>query len=345
VNANDNLDDYWTGQPNAPEKPSAPHLKVATIDGVEPLDEQFGVDVPKTIPDALYEPLFGQPDGSSTPLQTYAILDAAKVPNLPELLEASELEHRCLFKGAAYDEMKDVAPWIVQLEEDNNFTRNLFTSSKAPWHLWNLEPGICVRSRGTLDEMWAHFRKFTRVQDENGAWFYLRAYDPRILAQYIRRVPAFAQRFLTNNAGHGSHEVMFLITDTLHVVRNQIDSAQNTVAGPFQIGEADKQVFREITFARRADEILKTLKKIISTPSTAENDAAYRKAILSSMLRIYHYGFTQPLQQERFAIWEIYYGAEFERADQDLLTICAATDKSSGDRFTLFSKRMSELYP
>ncbi|MEP4929489.1 MAG: hypothetical protein ABJT31_17080, partial [Hyphomicrobiales bacterium] len=59
----------------------------------------------KTVPDALYEPLFGQPD--DTPLHTYAILDAAKFPNLPELLEVSGLVHRCLFKGDAFDELKD----------------------------------------------------------------------------------------------------------------------------------------------------------------------------------------------------------------------------------------------
>ena len=46
-------------------------------------------------------------------VRTYAILDAAKAPGLPELLAASELEHRCLFKGDTYEELKDVAPWIV----------------------------------------------------------------------------------------------------------------------------------------------------------------------------------------------------------------------------------------
>ncbi|MFV0644700.1 MAG: hypothetical protein ACK5NN_09415, partial [Sphingomonadaceae bacterium] len=35
------------------------------------------------------------------------------------------------------------------------------------------EPGIYVRSRGSLDDMWKHFRKFTRVQDESGKWAYL----------------------------------------------------------------------------------------------------------------------------------------------------------------------------
>jgi len=113
------------------------YLHIEEIKGVEPLDNQFGVYPPKTVPDALYEPLFGQPDPTPAevaqyggadkvpPLNTYAILDAAKVVNFVEMLEASGLEHRCLFKGDAAEEMRDVAPYVVRLEEDNTFTRNL----------------------------------------------------------------------------------------------------------------------------------------------------------------------------------------------------------------------------
>ena len=38
------------------------YLHIEEIKGVEPLDNQFGVHPPKTVPDALYQPLFGQPD-------------------------------------------------------------------------------------------------------------------------------------------------------------------------------------------------------------------------------------------------------------------------------------------
>ncbi|MEP4206957.1 DUF4123 domain-containing protein, partial [Marinobacter alexandrii] len=181
------LDDYWTQQAGAAETPPDAALRIETIEGIEPLDAQFGAAEPRTVPDELYEPLFGQPDPTQAeleqaegdpakvpPLQTYAILDGAKVAGLPEVLAASGLEHRCLFKGDAFDELKDVAPWIVGLEDGHKFTRNLFTRSDARWHLWDNEPGIYVRSRGTLDDMWGHFRKFTKVQDEQGKWYYLR---------------------------------------------------------------------------------------------------------------------------------------------------------------------------
>ena len=193
---NDNADPW---QLNPGERGAKqPTLRFESLKGIYPLDAQLGVSFKENVPNNLYGTMFGQPspspaevaaeggDPASVPrMRTYAILDAAKVPNLPELLECSGLAHRCLFKGAAYDELKDVAPWIVQLEDSNIFTRNLFTQSDAERHLWDVEPGIYVRSRGTLNEMWQHFRKFTRGQDRRGNWYYIRFYDPDYLSAYL----------------------------------------------------------------------------------------------------------------------------------------------------------------
>lgn len=137
----DDFGDYWLQSPKASEAPAESVLQIDTIDGAEPLDMQFGVAVLKTVPDALYEPLFGQP--ADTPLHTYAILDAAKAPNLPELLEASGLAHRCLFKGSAFDELKDVAPWIGSLKTG---TPSPATCSPGP-----MRRGICgIVNRGSI---------------------------------------------------------------------------------------------------------------------------------------------------------------------------------------------------
>lgn len=179
-------------------EPTQSELQIENISGVEPLDTQIGVFPKKAVPYALHDALFGQPKPTEdeieaaggdpaavTHMNTYAILDAAKVANLPELLERSGLEHRCLFKGEAYDELRDVGPWIVRLEAVSVFTRCLFTRSEASWHLWDREPGIYIRSRCALDGMWRHARKFTRVQDENGSWAYFnfwRGYVPFALA-------------------------------------------------------------------------------------------------------------------------------------------------------------------
>lgn len=191
-----NTDDPWQVSGDmvaAQNRPDQPVLNVESIEGVYPLDTQIGTFPKKTIPDALHRALFGWPEPRNTEneaasedsvagrqMQTYAILDASKVTNLPELLERSGLEHRCLFKGPAFEELKNVAPWIVRLDEDSTFTRHLFTRSNASWHLWDKEPGIYVRSCAALDDLWRHFRKFTRIQDEGGKWHFFKFWEPRI---------------------------------------------------------------------------------------------------------------------------------------------------------------------
>lgn len=196
MQSDQSFEDVWTLQSDVADVRTERLPQITQIDGVFPLDDQLGVDVLKTVPDTILAQFFGPPKPKQSevasaggdpveapPLHTYAILDAAKVAGLAEILETSGLEHRCLFKGAAFDDLKNVAPWIVRLEEGNTFTRNLFSRSNAPWHLWDNEPGIYLRSNTSLDEMWRHFRKFTKVQDEKSKWYYYRFWEVRVLAE------------------------------------------------------------------------------------------------------------------------------------------------------------------
>lgn len=182
-------------------------LRIATIDNVKPLDRQFGEQQKKTVPDVLYDTLFGQPDPSAAeietaggdpaavpPMRTYAVLDAAKLVNLPELLGASGLEYRCLFTGKSHDELKDVAPWIVELKDGNDFARRLFTGPNGINGLWDKQPGIYARSRAPLEDMWKHFRKFTRVQDETGKWFYFRYWEASYAKSYFSTLGAYPEK-------------------------------------------------------------------------------------------------------------------------------------------------------
>ena len=187
--------DPWTLNQShdvSPQNPNGIELEEVPI---APLGPQFGAAEPQSVPEDLFEPLFGDvPSENETPLGTFALLDGAKFPDLIETLEATDLDYRCLFKGDSFDEMADVAPWLVELPPNHTFTRSLFThdpENPMPWHLWTAEPGIYFRAHATLDDLWRHFRKFTRIQDEDGKWFYFRFWEPRafreIVAQYAHR--------------------------------------------------------------------------------------------------------------------------------------------------------------
>ena len=195
------------------------YLKIETLEGIEPLDGQFGVYPRKTVPDPLYEPLFGQPEPTEEeiehyggkenvpPMKLYAILDAAKVkvPGLRTMLRTSGLDFACLFTGQDYEMLKDSAPYIVELEEDNNFTRILFTHDpKMPdellnAHLWHKELGIYIRSRANLRELGQHFMQFVRVQDEEGKHYIFRFWEETwILDFFGESKKEEKHRFYTN---------------------------------------------------------------------------------------------------------------------------------------------------
>jgi len=211
--------------------------------------------------------------------------------------------------------------------------------------MWDKEPGIYMRSRGSLEDMWKHFRKFTKVQDETGKWFYFRFWEARPLYDYLRRVRDFAERFLVNRIRFGEVQILLISNESTKLISAASSLPSNILAPTFILGEADKRVFRDWAFENRAYAILEKLKRTFPLTATSKSDDAYLSIIQKSLHRMREYGFTQKLQQERLATWEIFYGVEFEKSDVSLLDICRKTDVSSGDKFVLFSKRISEIYP
>lgn len=359
IAADQDNDDPWVLKPGqVSTTPARPALQIETIENLEPLGSQIGVFPKKTVPDALHNALFGQPEATETevavadgdasavpPLQTYAVLDAAKLINLPELLEDSGLEHRCLFKGDAYDELKDVAPWIVQLQDGNSFTRNLFSRSDAPWHLWDSEPGIYIRSRAGLAALNSHLRKFFKIRDEAGAWYYLRLHDPRVTCALLRGTPAFGQRLLVPQPQSHNLTVITCVENRAEIVRPSPDAQAE--ARPIRIGPQEKAVFRHLTFGARADNLMALLDKrrAVALPKDTDTRRATRVVIIAALDRMHGYGFQQQTQQERWALWELFYGARFERADPTLACICDSLGQSSSERFALFQRRLEELHP
>ncbi len=356
----DDLSNIWVhptplgANATAQKSPSALHID--TIENIAPLDEQFGVEAPKTVPDALYELLFDQPeptkaeimaegDASVVPsLGTFAVLDAANVQNLPEILSASGLEYVCLFNGDAGDELRDVAPWIVKLEEGNRFVRHLFTQGDAPWAMWDRAPGIYVRSRDGLEDLRTHLRKFVKVRDEAGAWYYLRLYDPRVMRAFLRGAPKFGHRFLARPSPWSDLTVL-----TCFGNRAEIACPARTVPAdtrPIQIGPEEKAVFRNLTFEARADALMAKLDKGNAVSMSTDRDVrtAQKCAIVDAFHRMHGYGFQQPLQQERWGLWELFYGIGFERADHVLSHICDTREVPSGERFAAFQRRLEEIY-
>lgn len=169
----------------APAEEEVFSLDLLRLRDLAPLDPQIGVWPKRSVIPALDDALFGPaPDGSKP--ASFAILDAAKLANLPETLDGSGLRHRCLFKGDALRDWGHVAPWLVALEPGHRLTRRLFTAADNGLGLWDKAAAMYLRSSARLDDLWRHFRKFTRIEDGAGRWIYFRFWEPVALMMLYR---------------------------------------------------------------------------------------------------------------------------------------------------------------
>lgn len=190
-------------------------IDVQDYPAIEPLDTQFGLDPKKTVPDSLHEILFGQPLPSETEithyqkevpvLRTYAVLDATKMPYLLlDLLEGSGLHYASLFQGKAQEDYFRQAPYLVELDENNAFTRQLFTGTKGILGLWEKSLGSFVRSRSDFDPLRHHLRKFTRLRDEQNKWYFFRFWEKTSLPALTKGPPAeLAEAILQDSTPSG----------------------------------------------------------------------------------------------------------------------------------------------
>ena len=117
-------------------------------------------------------------DTTSPPLRAFALLDASQSPDIPICLEGFSDPARCLFDGAAYEDMAEVAPWLVEL-----------TCHSDAWD-WFVEEGygrnwgILIHSRLELPRLKTHLKKFLKIEDEDGERYFFKYYRPEHFNRY-----------------------------------------------------------------------------------------------------------------------------------------------------------------
>ena len=112
--------------------------------------------------------------------RAFAILDGAAIPDLPMKIYEMQPHSVCLYRGELEPDIAEVAPYLVELFPDTNFTDWLLTEGTGG-KSW----GIFARSPFSLTELRKHFRKFLTVYDEAGNPLLFRYYDPRVLVKFL----------------------------------------------------------------------------------------------------------------------------------------------------------------
>ncbi|SHE87550.1 protein of unknown function [Litoreibacter ascidiaceicola] len=314
---------------------------------VVPLSNKVGQGETASVPEALKVPLFGAlfVSNDETSPQTYAILDAAKVIGLPELLASSGLEHRCFYKGNMLDELGDVAPWIVRLEAENRLTRNLFTQGDAPWHLWDKEAGIFLRSSQSLVTLWRHFRKFTKVQNSLGDSVYFRFWEPHVAQAYLSvggRDALGSPSFFHNSNGKIVDAVICCGTQDVSTVHYAPEASPEM---GYKLTPAQERALIQGEERRRRADIATALRRCF--PDQTEDMAQDQLIDIVGRvsLRMGAYGIRQVRNIHVLASWQLFYGDLFERRDPNgnLYNICRS-ELGEDAKLVQMQSRMDALH-
>ena len=126
-------------------------------------------------PEKLFEGLLTE-EGD----EVCAMLDGASVPGLLDRLESDRsLEVECLFRGKLEPDMAEVAPYLVKLELESEFTEWVVGTG------WGQHWGSFVTSRRGFRALRNHLRSLTLIYRRDGTPLYFRYYDPRVLRIFL----------------------------------------------------------------------------------------------------------------------------------------------------------------
>ena len=187
------------GESTTPQ-PDYLHIKEHRIPAL-PNEEHLAFWKQQWVAPELKPLLFAQPDTTPTAaaepspvLHTYLLLDAStyiKAYGIFNLHHESSIPVRCMFKGAAFENNKTAAPYLIDL----SLTTEQYHSNDIPhFHqrlfnpLWQHRSGLFIRSTHSFEAIYNHLRHFIQLPDQQGNLVFFRYWDPRVALAYFQGI-------------------------------------------------------------------------------------------------------------------------------------------------------------
>jgi len=166
-------------------------------------------------------------DDQSPPLKAFLLLDASVSPDIPICVEAFSEPARCLFDGAAFEDLSEVGPWLIELRRYGD-----------AWD-WYVEDGygqnwgIVLHTRLPMMKLKTHLKKFTKVEDDQHNTYFFKYYRPQHLNTYLPQFDATqVARFMK-----GVEAVHAETQGTPHVLQRHVLSGDRLVSTRFDLLE------------------------------------------------------------------------------------------------------------
>jgi hypothetical protein len=130
---------------------------------------------------------------SKEQLRTYLVLDAGQYTAINGAFDLdliSDIPIQCLFKGQTSIELKSSAPYLIDItlliQNDNEFKNvSRFHKKYFTEHL-SSGNGIFIQTSADFETVYEKLRKFNRIQNEAGKWFYLSYFHSHYLQAVLQ---------------------------------------------------------------------------------------------------------------------------------------------------------------
>jgi pSer/pThr/pTyr-binding forkhead associated (FHA) protein len=113
------------------------------------------------------------------PQPLYALVDAARDPQVLALLTNSREESQTLYEGPEGEAMADFGPFLVRLPKESAFLETLVREG------WGKSWGVYLTCDKPFTEVRKHFRHLLLVKNPDDKTVYFRFYDPRVLRVFL----------------------------------------------------------------------------------------------------------------------------------------------------------------
>src|SRR5579859_5855625 len=105
----------------------------------------------------------------------WMVIDGSRDPGIYPTLINSYLDYSCLYRGDIAAALQRAAPYLVQLQQDGPYSRELLGRA------WGAGWGIVLRCDLGMQRVLRHLRKFLLVRDPRGKQLLFRYYAPHVL--------------------------------------------------------------------------------------------------------------------------------------------------------------------
>lgn len=289
-------------------------LLTDTCLSVTPLDAQFGVfpmlSMPETLRDAL----------KPGPNRIYGLISGIRIADLEIHLSNSDEHSFCLYEGEQRERFAESAPWLVDLTDGGTFTRSLFTDGEAPHDFWHEDPVVILSSPLDIADLARHLKKFIRLQDNSGDWYYLRFWEAdtsNLLMDWLKSRPAYLHKFMSNAQNQDLVIDKVAIPNSLRsecrILTYSVDDHQTVKSEMLVIDDDLKTVLAELnrtrSFKKCCSYVKNTLKNKI--PDLADIDATTDRITRLAWVESYSMGMTSELGRCRLAVAMMWLGHRF----------------------------------